>query len=227
VTDWTRLARAIALAAWAGFFAYLELKGRATTYVGPKTAWVVLVGALALPVIALASLAGLRSRRRSPSYRELGALTLLVAPIVFAIMVPAPSLGALAVANKSGGRAPVPQSGSTDGRIRLYEIAWSTESARYAASTGVKPGTRVDFTGFVSKPAAAGAPLKLSRFFVTCCAADAIAYSVTVKPPAGTPGFSDDTWLRVRGALSGQPGTTLAVTATAVDEIPKPANPYN
>jgi hypothetical protein len=128
------------------------------------------------------------------------------------------------VANKSGGRAPVPQDSPSDGRVRLYEIAWAAESARYATSNGVKPGMRVDFIGFVSKP---GAALRLSRFFVTCCAADAIAYSVKVKPAAGTPAFTDDTWVRVRGTLTGRPGTTLAVAATEIDDVPKPSNPYN
>jgi uncharacterized repeat protein (TIGR03943 family) len=224
VIDWTRIARSAALAAWGAFFVYLQIGGHAARYVGPKTAWVVLVGAVTLPLIAAASLAGVHARGRTPTHRELGGLALLVTPIVLAIMVPAPSLGALAVANKSGGRAPVPQDGSHDGRVRLYEIAWAAESARYAASNGVRPGMRVDFTGFVSK---AGAPLGLSRFFVTCCAADAIAYSVKVKPPAGTPSFGDDTWVRVRGTLTGHPGSTLAVAATAIGEIPAPSNPYN
>jgi uncharacterized repeat protein (TIGR03943 family) len=220
--DWSRIARALALLAWGAFFVFLKVSGRATTYIGPKTAWVVTVGALLLPLIALAYLVGARAHARKPSNRELGGLGLLIAPILLAIMVPAPSLGALAVADKSN-KGGVPQSAPADGRVRLYEIAWATESARYAVNADIKPGKKVDFTGFVSKPA----PLQLSRFFVTCCAADAVAYTITVKPPAGTPKFSDDTWVRVRGTLTGRPGHNFSVAATAIDEVEKPVNPYN
>jgi uncharacterized repeat protein (TIGR03943 family) len=188
--DWSRIARGLALAAWGGFFVYLLVSGRATTYIGPKTAWVVTVGALLLPLIAFAYLAGARGRKRTPSNRELGSLGLLVAPIILAIMVPAPSLGALAVANKRGHNGP-PQGAPVDGRIRLYEIAWAGESARYASNNAIKAGQAVDFVGFVSKPSTRGGAIELSRFFVTCCAADAVAYSVKVKPPAGAAGFGD------------------------------------
>jgi uncharacterized repeat protein (TIGR03943 family) len=224
--DWTRIARGLALGAWGGFFVYLLASGRATTYIGPKTAWVVTLGALLLPLIAVAYLAGARGRGRTPSSRELGGLGLLVAPIILAIMVPAPSLGALAVANKRGHNGP-PQGAPVDGRIRLYEIAWAGESARYAAANQIRPGQAVDFVGFVSKPASRGGPLELSRFFVTCCAADAVAYSVNVKPPAGAASLANDTWVRVRGKLAGRPGTDLTVAATALDEVEQPANPYN
>jgi uncharacterized repeat protein (TIGR03943 family) len=219
--DWSRIARALALLAWGAFFVYLKASGRATTYIGPKTAWVVTVGAVLLPLIGLAYLLGARARARTPTNRELGGLGLLIAPLLFAIMVPAPSLGALAVANKSKGQ--VPQAAPADGRIRLYEIAWATESARYAKNADIAAGQQVDFTAFVSKPA----PLELSRFFVTCCAADAVAYTIKIKPPAGTPKFTDDTWVRVRGTLTGTPGRTFSVAATSIAEVEKPINPYN
>ena len=225
--DWSRVARGLALAAWGGFFVFLEVSGRSTTYIGPKTAWVVTVGALLLPLIALAYLSGARGAPRTPTYRELGGLALLVSPIVLAIMVPAPSLGALAVANKRGRNAPAAQAAPADGQIRLFEIAWASESARYASANKLGPGTKVDFTGFVSNPGSGGKPIELSRFFVTCCAADAVAYSVMVKPPADAPEFTDDTWLHVRGTLAGRPGAGLTVSAASVDEIAAPANPYS
>jgi uncharacterized repeat protein (TIGR03943 family) len=222
--DWSRIARALALGAWGAFFVFLELSGRSTTYIGPKTAWVVTLGALLLPVIALAYLSGARGKPSVPSHRELAGLVLLVAPLILAIMVPAPSLGALAVANKKGTNA-APQAAPVDGKVRLYEIAWAAESAKYAANNKIAPGMKVDFAGFVSQPAKGGT-IELARFFVTCCAADAIAYTVDVKAPQGTPGFGDDTWLRVRGTLAGTPGRDLTVVASQLDEVSAPSNPY-
>jgi putative membrane protein len=130
-----------------------------------------------------------------------------------------------AVADKRGHSGP-PQSAPVDGRIRLYEIAWAGESSRYAADNQITTGQAVDFVGFVSKPTSDAGQVELSRFFVACCAADAVAYSVKVKPPAGTPKLADDTWVRVQGKLTGRPGYDLTVTATALDEVDQPSNPY-
>jgi uncharacterized repeat protein (TIGR03943 family) len=216
-----RWARGLALAAWGAFFAYLWLSGRATTYIGPKTAWVVTLGALTLPAVAFAYLWLGRHDRRSPSSKELGANLLLVAPILLALMVPAPSLGALAVKNKKLRSSAVPVAAPADGEIRLYEIAWAAESARYARVAGVQTGDAVDFVGFVS--AAKPGRLELSRFFVTCCAADATAYTVDVT---NAPKLPNDTWVRVKGSLAGQPGAGLTVAAKSVTRVSQPANPY-
>jgi uncharacterized repeat protein (TIGR03943 family) len=180
--DWTRLVRGIALAAWGGFFVYLWVSGRATTYIGPKTSWVVTLGAITLPLVAIAYLWGARGHKRSPSGRELGANALLVAPILFALMVPAPSLGSLAVKNKRTKNPPAPINAPVDGEIRLYEIAWANDSAEYAEMNKITPGTAVDFVGFVSDKLPGG-KVELSRFYVNCCAADGTAFSVKVTPP--------------------------------------------
>jgi putative membrane protein len=225
--DWTRVVRGLALATWGGFFIYLWLSGRATTYIGPKTAWVVTLGAITLPVVAVAYLWGARSHARTPSVRELGANALLIAPILFALMVPAPSLGALAVKNKRTKNPPAPIDAPSDGKIRLYEIAWAADSAKYAAANKITTGTPVDFVGFVSRNKLPGGQLELSRFFVSCCAADATAYSLKITPPAGQPPTPVDTWVRIRGTLAGRPGYTLTVAATDLDKVSEPSNPYN
>lgn len=222
--DWTRITRGLALACWGGFFAYLWLSGRATTYIGPKTAWVVTLGALTLPVVALAYLWGARGEARAVSTREVAANWLLVAPIVLALMVPAPSLGALAVKNKSAGRNAAPiGAGLAGGTVRLFEIAWAGESARYAKQVGIKSGDAVDFIGIVVKSGRDGRML-VARFFVTCCAADATAYTLTVN---GAPSMPTDTWVRVQGHLTGRPGAGLQVAADSVAKIDEPSDPYN
>ncbi len=79
--DWVRLVRGLALLAWAGFFDWLWLSGRAGDYVGPRTAWVVPFGGIVLTITALLYLRGVRAgeRSRAPSLLEsLGLLALLV-----------------------------------------------------------------------------------------------------------------------------------------------------
>ena len=220
--DWTRVARGLALAAWGGFFVYLWVSGRATTYIGPKTTWVVTLGAISLPLVALAYLWGARGARRAASTRELGANVLLVSPILLALMVPAPSLGALAVKNKQTKHAAPPLATAVEGEIRLYEVAWAAESPEFAEANGIVAGTAVDIVGFVSEPPSNG-KLVLSRFFVSCCAADATAYSVTVT---GAPAIGVDKWVQVTGTLAGEPGKSLTVTADSVTEVAQPDQPY-
>ena len=221
--DWTRTLRAVAIAAWGGFFIYLWVSGRATTYIGPKTWWVVALGALTLPVVALAYLWGAQGRKRAPSVRELGANGLLVAPILFTLMVPAPSLGALAVDNKRTKNVAAPLEAGIEGDVRLYEIAWAAESAEYASYNEIAEGTPVDFVAFVSTARDKAGELELARFMVGCCAADANSFTVMVQT---APDLPVDTWVQVKGKLDGTPGKDLKVAADSVTEVAAPDNPY-
>jgi putative membrane protein len=223
--DWTRIVRGLALAAWGGFFVYLWVSGRATTYIGPKTSWVVALGAVTLPLVAVAYLWGARGTRRAPSVRELGANGLLVAPILLALMVPAPSLGALAVKNKRTRNPPAPIDAPVDGQIRIYEIAWAGDSAEYAEMNKITTGSAVDFVGFVSSKLPGGG-LEVSRFYVNCCAADGTAFSVKVTPPADAPALAVDEWVSVKGTLAGRPGKGMTVTATNLTRVAEPDSPY-
>lgn len=222
--DWTRTLRAVAIAAWGGFFIYLWVSGRATTYIGPKTWWVVALGAITLPLVALAYLWGARNHQRTPSIREVGANGLLVAPILFTLMVPAPSLGALAVENKRTKNVAAPLQAAIEGDIRLYEIAWAAESKEYADYNELGEGTPVDFVAFVSTELNQDKELEVSRFMVGCCAADANAFSVHLT---GAPDIPIDTWVQVKGTLIGTPGQNLKVSASSVEEVAQPDNPYS
>lgn len=222
--DWTRTLRAVAIAAWGGFFVYLWVSGRATTYIGPKTWWVVALGAITLPLVAFAYLWGARNTKRAPSLRELGANGLLVAPILFTLMVPAPSLGALAVENKRTDNVAAPLETAIEGDIRLYEIAWAAESAEYASYNEIGEGTPVDFVAFVSNEKDKAGELELARFMVGCCAADANSFTVKVT---GAPDLPVDTWVQVKGTLTGKPGENLKVAASSVEKVAQPANPYS
>ena len=221
--DWTRTLRALAIAAWGGFFIYLWVSGRATTYIGPKTWWVVALGAITLPIVALAYLYGARGERRSPTLREFGANGLLVAPILFTLMVPAPSLGAQAVASKRTDKVAAPLETAIEGDIRLFEIAWAKDSAEYASYNEIAAGTPVDFVAFVSTERDKAGDLEVARFMVGCCAADANSFTVMVQ---NAPDLPVDTWVQVKGELVGTPGKDLEVAADSVNEVAPPDNPY-
>lgn len=71
--------------------------------------------------------------------------------------------------------------------------------------------------------------LMLSRFVITCCAADAYPIGIPVKLKGSRSAYAPDQWLRVQGkmatqALSGK--RQLVVVATDLTKIPKPDAPY-
>lgn len=226
--DRRRLLRAAVLIAWSGFFTWLWSSGEMTRYLGPRTYWVVVFGAVSLGAAGLAHLLTLRGSRPRPLRRSdgLGA-TVLILPLVAALAVPDAQLGAQAASRKrsAGGFAaasllPVPEA---DGEISFIDIHYAGESADYAASAGVVAGVEVDLTGFVT-PALHGGRFSLTRFYVSCCAADAIPYSADITTD-DVPDHPEDTWLRVRGHLVEANGH-LMVEASEVEVVETPRDPY-
>lgn len=224
--DWTRLIRGLGLLAWAVFFDYLWLSGRSTLYVGPRTEWVVVFGGITLTVAALVYLSGVWVRERMPAPRaiEVGRLGVIVAPILLAAMAPAVTLGAQAVGKKrSADGAELAQRLAEDGtEIRLYELAAAASNTEWAKLRGIEPGMAVDFDGFVSGRVRGGT-LELSRFIATCCAADAVPYSIKVKLPEASGSYDENQWLRVRGKVGPDRKT---VVASFVEEIDQPLDAY-
>jgi uncharacterized repeat protein (TIGR03943 family) len=224
--DWTRLLRGLGLLAWAVFFDWLWLSGRASLYVGPRTTWVVTFGAITLTVVAVVYLAGVpvRGRTPAPSVREIDRLGVIVAPIVLAVMAPAVTLGAQAVDRKQGADAgALTQRLAADGdEIRLYELAAAANNPSWAKERGIEPGMRVDFDGLVSREPRNGS-LELSRFMATCCAADALPYTLRVRLPDAAGDFEESQWLRVRGTVG--PGRK-SVVAESLEPIDTPVDAY-
>lgn len=238
--DPSRLARALTFLAWAGFFDWLWLSGAASSYVGPRTTWVVPFGAVVLTVSAVAYLAGVRTAVPGPrlSPAELLGLLALLAPILAVVVVPDPSLGALAVERKQSARAPVPPPSPED---RVYDVAESDPGnallsvaladadPKYADTYGVYDGARIELFGLVSRQAAApGAPFELSRFQASCCAADAIPYTARIRP---APGFTPrshptDAWVQVSGVVRAVPGGGFVVEAERAERRSEPSDPY-
>lgn len=214
-------ARTLALASWAVFFSWCWTTGETTRYLGPRTAWVVPFGAITLGVAALASVFLVR-RNEDPSARRVAGALVLVAPLLVLIAVPSPSLGSLAAGRKSALAAPVlgPQAfDSSD--LGLRELAYAAAYPDYAPRLGIADGLEVDLVGFVHhEPDSAGTFL-LTRFYVSCCAADALPYSVPVMGADQT----DDEWLRVRGHMVVS-ADGLIVEADSIEPIPEPDDPY-
>ncbi len=73
--------------------------------------------------------------------------------------------------------------------------------------------------------------LLLTRFVITCCAADAYPVSLPVKLMKGDrKSYSPDSWLEIEGQMLTETldnKRQLTLQATSLKSIPEPKNPYN
>ena len=224
------LARMVVLALWSGFFAWLLVSGEVYRYIGPRTRWVVVFGAVALGLAAIAQARSLRvgSGGEKISVTEMVALGAFLAPMGVILLIPTPSLGSEAASRKSTGLAgaassfvPVPQQ---DGGVSFREIQYASESQEYAAALGIFDGYEVKLTGFVTHPDGSRAgTFALTRFATFCCAADAVPYSVTVDLEGED--YPDDSWLTVSGSLINEGGEYI-LQAERITHTVEPNNPY-
>jgi uncharacterized repeat protein (TIGR03943 family) len=230
--DWTRVLRGTGLVAWAVFFDYLWLSGRSVDYVGPRTTWVVAFGAIALTAASLLYVTGLVTREETsrPTGRELRRLVVILAPIALAVTAPSVTLGAQAVEQKraADGATSLARLEGYEGSVRLYDLAAASYSPQWAVERGIEGGLRVAFDGFVSKVRDDGETVELSRFLASCCAADAMPYSIDVTLPAGTAGVKKNQWLLIRGEVV-EPADgerAFSVRADEAEPIDRPADTY-
>ncbi|NET57850.1 MAG: TIGR03943 family protein [Symploca sp. SIO2E6] len=92
-------------------------------------------------------------------------------------------------------------------------------------------GQPVKVTGFVIHPPKLSSKyLLISRFIITCCAADAYPVGLPVKLKVNKDKYPVDTWIEVEGKmitenLEGE--RQLTIEASSVTKIDKPDNPYN
>lgn len=226
--------RSVVLVVWASFFIWLLFSGEVNRYIGSRTYWVVIFGAVTLTVASIAHLiaSDRSSGGKTPRLRDAMGFVAILLPILILLFVPKPGLGALAAANKGAGgivSATVglqPPERKPGGELTLEEIEYASMSGEYAASVGVAEGTPVKLIGFVTHPKKLqeGA-FVLARFAIFCCAADAVPYSARVVPPDASVEFKDDQWLEVRGTLA-KDDQGFFVEATEIETIEEPSSPY-
>ena len=214
-----RILRGVVLAAWGAFFVWLLVSGEVLRYIGPRTQWVVVFGAVALTLVA----AGFWMSRDKQQAGTIGVAVLLL-PIIAVIVVPKPTLGSLAASRKLSGGPVVslqPQPLEPGEEVSFPEIEYAAESSEYASANGIVDGLEVELTGFVTETEAS-ADFDLTRFAIFCCAADVVPHSVPVDADRDYPA---DQWLTVTGVLEERDGT-LVVVASSVEEISEPQDPY-
>jgi uncharacterized repeat protein (TIGR03943 family) len=161
-------------------------------------------------------------------------LWIMLIPLLIGVLVPAKPLDASAVSAKGLSTS----SGliSADSTGRLLE----TESEQRNILDWVKLfyfekdlnpfiGQQASVIGFVyHDEALAAGQFVVSRFIISCCAADGYAVGMVVEPPQGVT-FEQDTWVQVKGTVevldyNGTPSPLIR--AETVEVVAQPEQPY-
>ncbi|MDQ3619437.1 MAG: TIGR03943 family protein [Actinomycetota bacterium] len=225
-----RVASALALSSWAGLFWFLIGSGRTSLYLSSRTDWVVPVGAIVLTAALAGRLLSLRTAGppEALTRREALAIGVTILPVVTVLALPPASLGSFA-ADRRSSLASAGFSGDagdiSSGEVSLVDVASALRSGEGMQQLTTRAGAEVGFVGFVTRdPGMPADEFLLTRFLVSCCAADAL--SVQVRIVGAPPGrFEADQWVRAEGRLYPLGGEVI-VDATDVVGVPRPARPY-
>jgi uncharacterized repeat protein (TIGR03943 family) len=235
----------LAIAAWGVLFLKYWINGRLYLLIHPNYMWLTVVAGIVL--IAIAGLRGftLLRRRRVPVSDDTQHLTLFPRGWSSALLLITALLG-MVISPRAFASQTAIQRGVTDTltmtrvKPQAFRGSGNTEDKSiidWIRTLGVYPepnaytGQAVKVQGFVIHPP--NLPndyLLISRFVITCCAADVYPVGLPVKLSQSRDGFKPDTWLEVEGRmiteeLDGK--RQLAIAAKSLKPIPEPKNPYD
>lgn len=157
-------------------------------------------------------------------------------PLALGLLVPARPLGAGALdrkgVNTTGGSLPAGGAGAAVPLQIAPEARTILDWVRafnYAEAPASFDGQTADVIGFVyHNPDLGAGQFMVSRFIVTCCAADASGVALLVAWPQAAD-LAENSWVRVRGPvqaaqLDGRP--IPLIQAAAVEPTAQPEHPY-
>jgi uncharacterized repeat protein (TIGR03943 family) len=234
----------LAIAAWGSLMLKYWLTGKLNLLIHPDYFWLVITGGLGLLVVAvLKAWQLLRQRRRTiPVVQHISLLppgfssTLLLATALLGLMF-TPRVFASQTALQRGVTDFLAATRSQPQAFRSSVKPEERSLVDWVRTLNVYPepdaytGQKVKVQGFVIHPPEL--PLNyflLSRFVISCCAADAYPVGLPVKLTENRQAYPPDTWLEVEGQMSTEnleDKRQLTIQASAPPKkIPEPKNPY-
>jgi uncharacterized repeat protein (TIGR03943 family) len=198
---------------------------------GSMRPWLALAGCV-LIIISIARVwraSRARDLDLEPADSIRGASWLLVVPLVLVLVVLPSPLGSFSASRQAANQLsafsfdplPPPHDGASDVNIASFIGLIHREPASLKA----RP---LRILGFVSR-ADSGQSFLLTRFWMTCCAADAVPVQVRID---GVRAPSRDSWVEVVGiwrspsGRTGKPQDVPIVDASSVTPVGRPQDPY-
>ena len=231
----------LAVASWGILLLKYWLNGKLALLIHPDYFW--LVTATALCLLAVSGLKGWQLLRRRVAAPSLQHLTLFP-PGFSSVLLLATAVLGLAITPRVFASQTALQRGITDVTMTRSQPQAFRSSRRpeerslvdWVRTLNVYPepdaytGQKVKVQGFViHPPELPPGKLLLSRFVITCCAADAYPVGLPVKLTPNSQVYPADTWLEVEGQmttanLGGK--RQLTIQASSMKQVSEPQNPY-
>ncbi len=236
----------LAIAAWGILMLRYWLTGKLNLLIHPNYFWLVITGGGGLLIVSslkaweLLQRQGRRTRVTSTGHITLfppgfSSVLLLITAIIGLLFTPrvfasqtalqrgvTDFLGATRAQPQAFRSAVAPQERSLLDWVRTLNVY--PEPDAYT-------GQNVKVQGFVvHSPELPPEYFLLSRFVITCCAADAYPVGLPVKIAQNRQAYAPDTWLEVAGKMTTENlagKRQLTIQASSLKQIPEPKNPYD
>jgi len=234
----------LAIAAWSVLLLKYWLNGKLGLLIHPDYFWLVTVTALVMLGVSGLQAGKLLRRRRTTTPNQIH-LTLFPPGFSSVLLLATAMLGLVFTPRVFASQTAL-QRGVTDSVALTRSQPQAFRSSRppeertlvdWVRTLNVYPepdvytGQKVNVQGFVIHLSELPDQyLMLSRFVITCCAADAYPVGLPVKLLQSRKAYPPDSWLEVQGQmitenLAGK--RQLTIQASSIKQIPEPKNPYD
>ncbi|MDX2255247.1 MAG: TIGR03943 family protein [Pseudanabaenaceae cyanobacterium bins.39] len=237
---------AVALTTWGIALLRLWLLGKLYLLIHPNYIPLTIIAAFLLTIVGILEAWRVWQRQRSTSKSKnqthialikpsLSSSLLLIVAIIAICINPRPFTSEKAihrgVFESIADARTVPQSFRASNRPEDRTLVeWVRTISAYPEPDAYK-GQKADMTGFVvHAPDRPDNIFILTRFIITCCAADVYPVGLPIKIEGSRSQYAPDKWVRIEGQAdvdSSSDKRQVVIVASKVTEIPEPKNPYD
>jgi uncharacterized repeat protein (TIGR03943 family) len=238
----------LAITAWGALFLKYWLTGKLFLLIHPNYIWLTIIaGFVMLVVAALRAMTLLRrsSRAGQPSAAAAQHLTLFPPGWSSALLLATAILGLLISPRAFASQTAIDRGVAdtlTVTRVKPQAFRGVEDSENKSIVDWIRTltvypepdaytGQKAKVQGFVTYPPNLPTQyLLISRFIITCCAADAYPVSLPVKLAQSRDNYKPDTWLEIEGQMTTETlgdKRQLVIEAKSIKEVPEPKNPYD